>query len=65
MQSGCVKWFSEAKGFGFITSQGTDYFIHFKEIKKEGFKTLHEGDKVFFEPGMSQKGAVAKNLTIE
>jgi len=64
MQQGKVKWFSEAKGFGFIESQGKDYFVHYKEIQSQGFKTLHEGDKVSFESFTTQKGVSAKNVTI-
>lgn len=62
MQKGKVKWFNEAKGFGFIESEGKDYFVHYKEIKAEGFKTLHEGDLVKFEPGTGNKGPVAKEV---
>ena len=65
MQRGTVKWFSDGKGFGFIESQGKDFFVHFKEIQGEGFKTLKEGDKVSFEPSSSPKGAVAKNVQVE
>lgn len=62
MQNGIVKWFSDQKGFGFIACGGKDYFIHFKEIQSEGFKTLSEGDKVRFEPDQSPKGPIAKNV---
>ena len=62
MQNGVVKWFSDQKGFGFVASQGKDYFIHFKEILSEGFKSLKEGDKVSFEPSTSPKGPVATQL---
>lgn len=64
MQNGIVKWFNEKKGYGFLSSQGKDYFIHYNEIKAEGFKTLKEGDKVHFEPSSTQKGLVAKNLSL-
>lgn len=64
MQEGVVKWFNETKGFGFLSSGGKDYFIHYREIQKEGFKTLGEGDRVSFEPGVSPKGTVAKNVKI-
>lgn len=62
MQNGIVKWFSDQKGFGFVQSQGEDYFIHFKEIQSDGFKSLKEGDKVRFSAESSPKGPVAKNV---
>ncbi len=65
MQNGTVKWFNDGKGFGFIASGEKDYFVHFKEIQGEGFKTLKEGDKVTFEAESSPKGLVAKNVKIE
>jgi CspA family cold shock protein len=64
MQNGIVKWFNDGKGFGFIASNGSDYFVHFKEIQGQGFKSLKEGDKVTFEAGSSPKGAVAKNVQV-
>ena len=63
MKDGIVKWFNEAKGFGFIQSQGVEYFVHFKEIQSPGFKTLKEGDIVSFEAGKSEKGLLAKQVT--
>jgi CspA family cold shock protein len=62
MQTGIVKWFNEAKGFGFITSEEKDYFVYFKEIQGTGFKTLKEGEKVRFTTESSPKGPVAKNV---
>ena len=62
MINGVVKWFNDQKGFGFVASGGKDYFIHFKEIQSDGFKSLKEGDKVCFEPSVSPKGLVAKSL---
>lgn len=62
MLNGTVKWFSDQKGFGFVAANNKDYFIHFKEIKGDGFKSLKEGDKVRFEPSQSPKGAVATQL---
>lgn len=59
---GVVKWFNEAKGFGFIQADGKDYFVHYKEIKKDGYKTLVEKEKVTFEPANSDKGLVARNI---
>jgi CspA family cold shock protein len=65
MKNGTVKWFSDGKGFGFIASDGGDYFVHFKEIQGNGFKTLKEGDKVTFDAGQSPKGPVAKNVVVQ
>ncbi|MDR6936408.1 cold shock domain-containing protein [Luteibacter sp. 3190] len=66
--TGTVKWFNEAKGFGFITadssdgSKGTkddDHFVHYSEIKSEGFKTLQEGQRVSFTSCNGPKGLQA------
>ena len=65
MQKGIVKWFNDGKGFGFIASGSSDYFVHFKEIQAQGFKSLKEGDRVSFEAAESPKGPVAKNVRIE
>lgn len=62
---GIVKWFSSPKGFGFIQSDDKEYFVHFKEIQKVGFKTLDEGDKVTFEPTSSPKGLTATKVFVE
>jgi CspA family cold shock protein len=64
MSTGTVKWFNEAKGFGFITPQegGEDIFVHFSAIKGEGFRTLHEGQKVNFEVTRGPKGLQATNV---
>jgi CspA family cold shock protein len=59
---GTVTWFSDEKGYGFVQSEKKDYFVHYKEINGEGFKSLKQGDKVIFEPASSPKGLVAKNL---
>jgi cold shock protein len=64
MQTGKVKWFNEEKGFGFISSEGKDYFVYFKEIQTQGFKTLKEGQEVKFNAGTSPKGPCAKEVTI-
>jgi CspA family cold shock protein len=64
MQTGIVKWFNDQKGFGFIASDDKDYFVHFKEIQGQGFKSLKEGDKVQFEPGHSPKGPVAQRVVV-
>lgn len=65
MKDGLVKWFDDKKGFGFIHSDSKDYFVHFKEIKSQGFKTLKEGDKVQFNPATSDKGLVAKEVIVK
>jgi CspA family cold shock protein len=59
--SGTVKWFNDAKGFGFITPEGggEDLFAHFREIQGTGFKTLKEGQKVQFEVRRGPKGLQA------
>ena len=59
-----MKWFNEAKGFGFITREtGEEVFVHFKEITGNGFKTLKETDKVEFEVTSGPKGLQAKNVS--
>lgn len=62
--TGIVKWFNEAKGFGFIspTDGGEDLFAHFKEIQGSGFKTLKEGQKVEFVATRSPKGMQATQI---
>ena len=62
MIHGVVKWFNDEKGFGFITSENKDYFVHFKQIRTEGFKTLKEGQEVSFIPGKSDKGLIATEV---
>jgi CspA family cold shock protein len=63
-QTGIVKWFNEAKGFGFITPDGggKDLFVHFSEIKASGFKTLAEAQRVQFEVTQGKKGLQASNI---
>ena len=61
--TGTVKWFNDAKGFGFIEQEsGPDVFAHFSAIKSEGFKTLAEGQKVEFTVTQGQKGPQAENI---
>lgn len=63
MQKGKVKWFSEAKGYGFIEVEGKkDIFVHYSAIQKEGFKTLNEGQEVEFEIIDGAKGPQAANV---
>jgi len=61
--TGTVKWFNEAKGFGFIEQEsGPDVFAHFSAISGSGFKTLAEGQKVQFTVTQGQKGPQAENI---
>lgn len=64
MATGTVKWFNEAKGFGFISMDdgGDDVFVHFSAIQGTGFKTLTEGQKVSFEVKKGPKGLQAANV---
>ena len=63
MAQGTVKWFNEAKGFGFITQKnGEDVFVHFSAIQGEGFKTLAEGEKLEFDVTKGPKGLQASNV---
>ncbi len=63
MAEGTVKWFNDAKGFGFIEQDnGPDVFVHFSEIQREGFKSLAEGERVTFEITDGQKGPQAANV---
>jgi len=64
MAVGQVKWFNDAKGYGFIEQEdGEDVFVHHSEIQMEGFKTLSEGQKVEFEVTQGPKGPQASNVT--
>lgn len=64
-ESGTVKWFNAAKGFGFIErTKGGDVFVHFSSIKTEGFKSLEKGQKVEFTVGDGPKGPQAQDVTL-
>ena len=63
MANGTVKWFNDAKGFGFITSEdGSDVFVHHSSIQGNGFKSLAEGDSVSFDAESGPKGPKAINV---
>lgn len=64
MPTGTVKWFNDAKGFGFIEPEagGEDIFAHFSAIQMEGFRTLKQGGRVRFEITQGPKGQLAQNI---
>ncbi|MEO8033616.1 MAG: cold-shock protein [Acidobacteriota bacterium] len=63
--TGVVKWFNDAKGFGFITMEGgEDVFVHFSAIQSKGFRSLAEGAQVEFDVVQGPKGLQAANVTI-
>ena len=65
MEQGTVKWFNDAKGFGFISRQtGEDVFVHFSAIKSSGFRSLQEGAAVQFNVEKGPKGWQAEEVTV-
>lgn len=66
MKQGTVKWFNDAKGFGFIEVPGEkDVFVHFSAIQAEGFKSLNEGQAVSFEIVQGERGPQASNVVLQ
>ena len=64
METGTVKWFNDAKGYGFISRQnGEDVFVHFSAIQSDGYKSLNEGQSVEFEVKQGPKGLQAENVS--
>ncbi|KGI77478.1 cold-shock protein [Oleiagrimonas soli] len=65
-ETGTVKWFNDAKGFGFISREngGEDLFVHFRSIQGSGFKSLQEGQKVSFVVTQGQKGMQADQVQV-
>ena len=64
MALGTVKWFNDAKGYGFISrSDGKDVFVHYSSISGEGFRTLNQGQSVEYEEQHGPKGLFAANVT--
>lgn len=64
IMNGKVEWFDQKKGYGFVVADGVDYFVHYKEIVAEGFKTLDAGDNVEFTPFEDSRGMKAKNVKL-
>jgi CspA family cold shock protein len=64
-ETGTVKWFSEGRGFGFITRDiGADVFVHFSAVEEVGFRTLHEGQRVEFNVEQGPKGPRATHVRV-
>ena len=65
MAEGTVKWFSDAKGFGFIEQEdgGEDVFVHYSDVEGSGYKSLAEGDRIEFDVEQGPKGLRAANVT--
>lgn len=65
-ETGTVKWFDNAKGFGFIQrTQGDDVFVHFRQIRGEGYRSLQEGQQVSFNVVQGQKGLQAEDVSVD
>ena len=63
-EQGTVKWFNDAKGYGFIQSNGRDYFVHFSDIRMEGHRKLEEGQNVEFAGEITDKGRKAVDVVV-
>ena len=64
-ENGTVKWFNNAKGFGFIVrEQGDDVFVHYSAIRGDGYRSLDEGQRVSFSPVEGQKGIQAEDVEL-
>lgn len=64
-QKGTVKWFNDAKGFGFIErEEGEDVFVHFRSIRGEGYRTLKQGAQVEFDISQTEKGYQAEDVSV-
>lgn len=61
---GKVKMFNNERGFGFITANGKDYFVHYTQIQSQGYKTLSEGQEVEFDAAKADRGVQAKNVRV-
>jgi len=61
-ETGTVKWFNDAKGYGFIQAKGRDYFVHFTDIRADGHRTLTEQQAVEFTPEQTEKGRKAVDV---
>lgn len=65
MNNGIVKWFNSKKGYGFITSEDKDIFVHYSGIVADGFKSLTEGQNVSFDTTNGDKGFMAVNVQVQ
>jgi CspA family cold shock protein len=65
MTQGTVKWFNSSKGFGFITTEDKDVFVHISAVQAAGLESLNEGDAVMFDMENGPKGPSAVNLSVQ
>ena len=64
MHYGRVKWFNDEKGFGFVEGENEDIFIHYSQIKQDGYKSLNTDDKIGYELVQTDKGLQAQNIIV-